>query len=135
MLKIMVTGGTGFIGSHSCLLFLEKGYELIIVDSYVNSSYKSIENIFRILGRKYNNLENKVQVFNLDLRNKKEIDDIFLNAELSGKPIDGVIHFAGLNSRTESILRPLNYWDSNLISTINLLQVMEKNNCFKLIYK
>ena len=88
MLKIMITGGTGFIGSHTSLLLLQKGYELVIVDSYVNSSCKSIENVLKILGKKFNNLENKVQLFNLDLRNKKKIDEIFLNAELSGKPID-----------------------------------------------
>ena len=83
MLKVMVTGGAGFIGSHTCLLLLEKGYELVIVDSYINSSFKSIENLIKISSKKCSNLENKVQVFNLDLRNKKKIDEIFLNAELS----------------------------------------------------
>ena len=74
MSRILITGGSGFIGSHTCLLLLEKGHELFIVDSYVNSSKKSIDNICKILEKKNINFSNKLHLFNLDLRNVKKIE-------------------------------------------------------------
>jgi len=134
MSRILVTGGSGFIGSHTCLLLLEKGYELFIADSYINSSKIAIENVCKILEKKNINFNDKLHIFNLDLRNINEIESLFKKASGSGKPIDGVIHFAGLKSVSDSILFPLDYWDANVKSTINLLKVMDFFRCRTIIF-
>ena len=74
MLKILVTGGSGFIGSHTCLLLLEKGYELFIADSFVNSSKKVVKNIIKILDTENLNTKERLHIFKVDLRNKEEIE-------------------------------------------------------------
>ena len=134
MARILVTGGSGFIGSHTCLLLLEKGHELFIVDSYINSSKLAIENICKILEKKNINFNNKLHIFDLDLRNINEIESLFKKVSESGKTIDGVIHFAGLKSVSDSILFPLDYWDANVKSTINLLKVMDFFRCRTIIF-
>lgn len=131
---ILVTGGAGFIGSHTCLLLLEKGYEIIIVDSYLNSSKKSLERVKKIREIKSKNFNDKMHIYNGDLRNKDLIKKIFKDAKESKKKIDCVIHFAGLKAVGESIINPLKYWENNLCSTINLLNVMESYSCNKMVF-
>ena len=132
MKRILVTGGAGFIGSHTCLTLLENEYELYVLDSFINSSPKSLKKIEQILKDK--NIKNKLHVYKGDLRNKAILNEIFYDALLSGIPIQGVIHFAGLKAVKESVENPLMYWDSNVNSAINLFKVMEENNCKILVF-
>tara|TARA_B100000212_G_C27381459_1_gene537293 strand:+ start:2684 stop:3742 length:1059 start_codon:yes stop_codon:yes gene_type:complete len=134
MKSILITGGLGYIGSHTSLVLLEKGYEILIIDSLVNSKKQTLERIKKILNKKNKKIENKISFFEGDLRNKKFIEDVFNFALKMKKPIEGVIHFAGLKSVGESVKFPLNYWDNNVISTINLLKVMQENFCNTLIF-
>ena len=134
MSKILVTGGAGYIGSHTSLRLLEMGYEVLIVDSFENSSPKVIEKIKRILSFEDSNLKSKLDFIEADLTDYEILKNIFQKNKRSGKPIDGVIHFAGLKAITESVNNPLKYWDNNLISTINLLKVMQSNNCNNIVF-
>ena len=134
MQRILVTGGAGFIGSHTSLLLIEKGYEILIVDSLVNSSIEALEGLKKIIGTKFLKMKNKLSFFKGDLRNESFIRDIFSNQYKIGKPITGVIHFAGLKSINESINDPLRYWDFNLVSTINLLKVMDSFECRTIVF-
>ena len=133
-MKVLVTGGAGFIGSHACLLLLEKGYEVVVIDSYINSNKKSINRVIEIL-----NLNNKInnfniKVFNADIRDEKLLDKLFFDSIKIGKPFQAVVHFAGLKSVKDSLLNPLIYWDINFAGSIKLLKVMEKYNCRTIIF-
>lgn len=134
MQSILVTGGAGFIGSHTCLLLLEKGYEIVILDSLVNSSRLAIERIKKIVNLQFPKMIKNLSFVKGDLRNEKLISDIFDNQTLIGKPIAGVIHLAGLKSIYESMQDPLKYWEFNLISTINLLKIMKLKNCKTIVF-
>ena len=134
MQRILVTGGVGFIGSHTSLLLIEKGYEILIVDSLINSSIKALKRINEIINIKYPEMKNKLTFFKGDLRDESFIRGIFSNQNKIGKPITGVIHFAGLKSINESINDPLRYWDFNLVSTINLLKVMDSFECRTIVF-
>ena len=131
---IFLTGGTGLIGSHTCVLLLEKGYEIIIIDSLVNSSKATIDRIKKIIDLKFPSMARNLNFFEGDLRNEKFIRDVFENQKIIGKPITSVIHFAGLKSINESLKDPLNYWDFNLISTINLLKTMKLYDCKTIVF-
>ena len=120
MQRILVTGGAGFIGSHTCLLLIEKGYEILIVDSLINSSIKVIERINKIIDINFPDKSDKFSFFKGDLRNESFVNKVFLDQYNLGKPITGVIHFAGLKAVNESIHEPLKYWDFNLVGAINL---------------
>ena len=126
MKQILVTGGTGFIGSHTSLVLLEKGYDLLIVDSLVNSS-PSVINKLEAINK---NKNSKIDFVKGDLRNENFLIELFEKH----KNIEAVMHFAGLKAVGESTHHPIKYWDSNLIGTITLLKVMEKFSCFKLIF-
>ena len=134
MSRILVTGGAGFIGSHTCLLLLEKGYDVLIIDSYKNSSELSIKRVKKILSNSGLDFEKKVFVRKCDMTNFNDLEKIFSEAHNEKKPLEGVIHFAGLKSVSESKLNPIIYWENNLISTINLLKIMQKYKCFSLIF-
>ena len=134
MQRILVTGGAGFIGSHTSLLLIEKGYEILVVDSLFNSSLKAIERINKIIDKKFPEMKNKFTFFKGDLRNESFVNEIFFKQHKIGKPITGVIHFAGLKAVNESINQPLKYWDFNLISSINLLKVMDLFECRTIVF-
>ena len=118
MYKILVTGGAGFIGSHTCLTLLLKGYELVVVDSLKNSDVKSLKNVKKILDGLIPNNKNNLDFFIGDLKNIAFINNVFLEEEKKGFPINGVIHFAGLKAVKESVKNPLIYWDNNLLGTM-----------------
>ncbi len=132
--RILITGGAGYIGSHTCLMLLEKGYNLIVYDSFVNSSIKSLDRVVQICEKKKLNITDKLKIIKGDLRNRFEIDKVFKEANDSLKPITAVIHFAGLKAVAESVRNPLHYWDMNVNSSINLFKVMDQNNCRKIIF-
>ena len=129
MKRILVTGGAGFIGSHTVIELLELNYEIIIIDSYVNSSIKTL-NYYLENNKKKSN----IKIFNLDLRDLESIEEIFSIAEKEGKSIDAVIHFSGLKAVGESVSNPLIYWDCNVIGTLNLLKMMDKYECYNLVF-
>ena len=121
MKNILVTGGTGFIGSHTSVMLLEEGNNVIILDNLVNSDYGVLEKI------KYLGVDGKLYFYRKSLMDN--LDSIFKEHE-----IDAVIHFAGLKSVNDSINNPLYYYENNVSGTINLLKTMQKFNCNKLIF-
>ena len=134
MKSILVTGGAGFIGSHTCLSLVEKGYHVVVVDSLVNSSEDSLDKLHQILSKKNISLEDKISFFKGDLRDKEFIEDIFFLNKKKENPISCVIHFAGLKAVNESVISPLKYWDINVNGTINLLQTMLKSDCRTIVF-
>ena len=134
MRSILVTGGAGFIGSHTCLLLLEKGYIVFIIDSFINSSEKSIERVSAILKKQCINTEGRIFLIKGDLKKKCDIEKAFQMSFKFKKPIRSVIHFAGLKSVYDSVKDPLNYWDNNINGTINLLKVMQKYSCKNIVF-
>ena len=133
-MSILVTGGAGFIGSHTCLNLLEKGYEVYVIDSFINSSPESLKRVMQIYKRNQNKLDNKLNLYKGDLRNKSLLEEVFTIAKNNGNNIEGVIHFAGLKSVKESIKEPLLYWDSNVNSSLNLLEAMKNNHCHTIVF-
>ena len=127
--RILVTGGCGFIGSHTCLALLDKGYEVWVLDSLLNSSPISLERV-KLLSTN----SDKLLLFKGDLRDLNFIREVFKKAQNKDTNFAGVIHFAGLKSVAESIHQPINYWDNNVFSTFNLLRVMEENNCKTIVF-
>ena len=111
-MKILVTGGAGYIGSHTCVELLEKGMEVVCIDNLVNSNYKAIERVEQITGK-------HIEFYEDDVRDRNKLDKIFTDHK-----IDCVIHFAGLKAVGESVSMPLEYYDNNLNSTIVLCQTM-----------
>jgi len=132
--RILITGGSGFIGSHTCLVYLAKGYEIFVLDSNINSSQISLEKVKNILLKEGINCDNRLHFFKGDLRNKDILEKIFKRSAKEGKPIDGVVHLAGLKSVSQSNKNSLMYWDNNLSGTINLLMTMDKYSCNNLIF-
>ena len=134
MKSIFVTGGTGFIGSHTCLLLLEKGFTLFILDSFVTSSQKSLQKVSVILRERGVDTEGKIFLVEGDIKNTYDIERIFKMSYELNKKIESVIHFAGLKSVADSVKNPQVYWDNNVNGTINLLKIMEKYNCKKIVF-
>ncbi|MBE7063447.1 MAG: UDP-glucose 4-epimerase GalE [Clostridia bacterium] len=122
MKKILVTGGAGYIGSHTAVELLLAGKEIVIVDNFCNSKPEAIDNIKKITGKDF-------AFYEADLRNRTAIEKIFCENE-----IDCVIHFAGLKAVGESVAMPLEYYHNNLVSTLILCQVMAEKNVKKLVF-
>lgn len=121
-MKILVTGGTGYIGSHTVCQLLENNYEVIILDNLSNSKKEVIDKIDLITGKKPTFYEG-------DVCDKELLTTIF-----QSEKIDAVIHFAGYKAVGESVSKPLNYYNNNLISTIHLLEVMKEYECKNIIF-
>ncbi|MEG1647549.1 MAG: UDP-glucose 4-epimerase GalE [Bacilli bacterium] len=121
-MKILVTGGAGYIGSHTCVELLNKGNDLIIIDNFFNSNSKVLENIKKITNK-------ELKFYLGDVCNKELLKKIFLENK-----IDAVIHFAGYKAVGESVKKPLMYYNNNLLSTITLCEVMSEFNCKKLVF-
>ena len=121
-MTIMVLGGAGYIGSHTCLALLEADYEVVVVDNLSNSSMQSMERVEELSGK-------KLTFYKEDLLNEDGLSLIFDNE----KP-DAVIHFAGLKAVGESVAKPLWYYYNNITGTLNLLNVMKKHKVFKLVF-
>lgn len=122
MKTILVTGGTGFIGSHTCVELLQQDYSVIVVDNLCNSNKEVIKRIHTIT-------EKAVTFYSVDLLDKTALDSVF-----SRHSIDAVIHFAGLKAVGESTQIPLTYYHNNLTGTLNLLDVMENHQVFDLVF-
>ncbi len=133
-MRVLVTGGAGFIGSHTCLALLEQGYDVVVIDSYVNSHKKSLERVLEILKNNKRIRKLDIQIKKVDIRDKEVIDKLFSEYEGLGKPIEAVIHFAGLKSVKDSVLNPLIYWDNNVNGLINLLSIMKRYKCRTIVF-
>ena len=120
--KILVTGGAGFIGSHTCVEFLENGYEGIVLDNLSNSKEESIRRIEQITGK-------TVTFCKADMRDEAAVRAIF-----AANPIDAVVHFAGLKAVGESVQKPLAYYENNLNGTFVLLKVMQEYGCKTIVF-
>tara|TARA_Y100000589_G_scaffold331165_1_gene383547 strand:+ start:832 stop:1878 length:1047 start_codon:yes stop_codon:yes gene_type:complete len=130
---ILITGGFGYIGSHTCLNLLERGENILIIDSLVNSTIK-VKSKIEFLSSLKSNSNGKLIFREGDIRDKDWLRDIFKEFKLLRKPINFVFHFAGLKSVEESTQIPLEYWDTNVNGTINLLNIMKEYNCFNIIF-
>ena len=133
-MKVLVTGGAGFIGSHTCLALLQKGYEVVAVDSFVNSKKKSLHAVIDIVRSCKKDNQFKFNIIEADIRDEYILDRLFLDSKLIGNPFQAVIHCAGLKSVNDSVLDPLLYWDVNLNGSIKLLRVMNKYDCRKIVF-
>ncbi|MBZ4248199.1 SDR family NAD(P)-dependent oxidoreductase, partial [Streptococcus pneumoniae] len=120
--KILVTGGAGFIGTHTVIELIQAGHQVVVVDNLVNSNRKSLEVVERITGV-------EIPFYEADIRDTVTLRDIFKQEEPTG-----VIHFAGLKAVGESTRIPLAYYDNNIAGTVSLLKVMEENNCKNIIF-
>ena len=121
-MSVLVTGGAGFIGSHTCVELLEAGYDVIILDNLCNSKSKSVERIEEITGK-------KVKFYKCDIRDRAGLDKIF--AENS---VDAVIHFAGLKAVPESCRKPLMYYENNISGTVTLCEAMAAAGCKRIVF-
>ena len=121
-MQILVTGGAGFIGSHTVLELLNKDHEVIVIDNLSNSKYESLERVQRIAGR-------SITFYEVDLLNKARVDEIFASSS-----VDAVIHFAAYKAVGESVAKPMMYYENNITSTLNLIEVMNKHNVKNLVF-
>ncbi len=134
METILVTGGLGFVGSHTCVKLLENNYNIVIVDSLINSSRDILDKIKEIFNLKGVKVNHKIQFIEGDLRDRFFLENVFNSYSKTDRPIKFVLHFAGLKSIYASIKMPIEYWDANVSSTISLLSIMKKYHCFSLIF-
>ncbi len=132
MRNILVTGGAGFIGSHTCLSLLKSGFNLVVLDSFVNSSPESLRRVSNLVQNDEGLV--RLKVIRGDIRDISIVREIFSNQINIGKPIDAVIHFAGLKSVANSFQSPLSYWDVNVNGTRILLSAMKEFKCFTLVF-
>jgi UDP-glucose 4-epimerase len=121
-MRILVTGGAGYIGSHTCIELLEQGHEVIVVDNLCNSSRVSLERVETITGK-------KVTFYEADLLDRKALEEIFEH-----ESIDAVIHFAGLKAVGESVAKPLEYYHNNITGTLILCDVMREHKVKNIIF-
>ncbi len=121
-MSILVTGGAGFIGSHTCVELLQNGYEIVVLDNFINSKPESLKRVKQITGRDF-------PFYETDLLDQQGLEKVF-----SENKIDAVIHFAGLKAVGESVQKPLWYYHNNLTGTLLLCQTMAKYNVKKLVF-
>jgi len=119
---VLVTGGSGYIGSHTLILLDEAGYEFVVYDNLLNSSKEAIKRVENIIGKSIEFVEG-------DIRDEEALSRVF-----DSYSIDSVIHFAGLKAVGESVEKPLEYYDNNINGTLVLLSVMQKYNCKRIIF-
>ena len=121
-MKILVTGGAGYIGSHTCVELLEAGYEVIVVDNLSNSNEEALKRVKEITGK-------NLKFYKIDLIDKQALEMVFRENE-----INAVIHFAGLKAVGESVKVPMKYYHNNILSTVVLCEVMKTFNVSNLVF-
>lgn len=121
-MKILVTGGAGYIGSHTCVELLEAGYDVVVVDNLYNASEKSVERVKEITGK-------DLAFYQADILDEEALDKIF-----EKEKVDAVIHFAGLKAVGESVAKPLEYYKNNITGTLILCDVMRKHKVKNIIF-
>lgn len=121
-MNILVTGGAGYIGTHTCVELLNNGYEVIVVDNFINSKKESIKRVEEITNK-------KIKFYEIDILDEKALDLVFLSNK-----IDAVIHFAGLKAVGESVEVPLKYYHNNITGSLILCEIMKKHNVKKIVF-
>ena len=121
-MTVLITGGAGFIGSHTMVEFLEAGHDLVVVDNFCNSKPASLERVKQITGKDF-------KFYEVDLTDYDAFEKVFKENK-----IEGAVHFAGLKAVGESVAQPLRYYENNLMSTLNLCKLMSKYNAKKLVF-
>ena len=121
-MRILVTGGAGYIGSHTCVELLNAGYDVVVVDNLYNASEKALDRVEKITGK-------KVVFYNADIRDKQAMNDIF-----DKEKVDAVIHFAGLKAVGESVVKPIEYYENNIAGTLNLCDAMRNHGVKNIIF-
>lgn len=121
-MAVLVTGGAGYIGSHTCVELINSGAEVVIVDNFYNCKKSSIDRIRALVNKDF-------KYYECDIRDRNGLDAIFKKEK-----IDSVIHFAGLKAVGESVEKPLEYFDNNVNGTLVLLDVMRSNGCKKIVF-
>ena len=121
-MKLLVTGGAGYIGSHTCLELLNEGHEVVVLDNLSNSKYESVRRVQKLSGK-------KITFYQTDLNDSDGLLKIF-----ESHHFDGVIHFAGLKAVGESVALPLKYYENNVSGTVQLLQTMQAFDVRNLIF-
>ena len=134
MKNVLVTGGCGFIGSHTCIDLINNGFKIYVVDSNINSSSKVLEKVKTILSKNRKDIDQNLIFEKGDIRDDKFLNKVFMRAKDEGNPINAVIHFAGLKSVAESVKEPLLYWDNNFLGSLTLIKVMKKFNCNTIVF-
>lgn len=122
-MSILVTGGAGFIGSHTCVELLNAGYEVVVVDNLYNSSPEALKRVEKITGK-------SVKFYEADIRDKEAMNEIFDKE----KDVESVIHFAGLKAVGESVVKPIEYYDNNIAGTLVLCDVMRNHGVKNIIF-
>lgn len=122
MKTILVTGGAGYIGSHTLIELINNNFEVVVIDNLANSSRESLRRVEQITGH-------EIPFIEADIRDQSVLDDIFTTYS-----IDSVIHFAGLKAVGESVAKPLEYYDNNLVSTLALLEAMREHSVKQLVF-
>ena len=121
-MKILVTGGAGFIGTHTLIELHHAGHETVVVDNLCNSNRKSLARVAQIIGK-------EIPFYEVDIRDREG-----LNKVMEAHQFDACIHFAGLKAVGESVEKPLEYYENNISGTLTLLDVMRKHNCKNIIF-
>ena len=121
-MSILVTGGAGYIGSHTCIELMKAGYDVVVVDNLYNSKREALKRTAELSGK-------QVPFYECDIRDKAGLSKVF-----SEEKIDAVIHFAGLKAVGESCQKPLEYYDNNIGGTLTLCEVMKEFGCKKLVF-
>ncbi len=129
MAHLLITGGAGFIGSHTCVVLLAQGHQITVLDNFSNSSPQVITRI-KELGGLFS--QDRIKFIEGDIRSKEDLNKAFLSS--SSTPIKGVIHFAGLKAVGESVQDPLKYWDVNLSGSRTLLGSMQSHDCRCIVF-
>ena len=124
MARLLITGGAGFIGSHTCLVLLEAGHQLVALDNFNNSSPESLRRVQDLSGT----AQGQLQVLEGDIRSPSDLDQAFRSG------IDAVVHFAGLKAVGESVSQPLSYWDVNVNGSGQLLNAMRGHGCRTIVF-
>ena len=127
MVKVLVTGGAGYIGSHTCLSLLEDGYDVTVLENFSNSSPIALDRVEHLSGR-------KLSVVNGDIRDESFLEEVFQGIERSNERFDLVVHLAGVKSVAESVKDPLKYWDVNLTGSQKLFAAMRTHECKNLLF-
>ncbi|MGG4489212.1 UDP-glucose 4-epimerase GalE [Metabacillus idriensis] len=121
-MKILVTGGAGYIGTHICVELLDAGFEIVVVDNFCNSHPAALDRVKLITGKDFIS-------YDFDLGQKEKLENVFTENDIAA-----VIHLAGLKAVGESVTIPLRYYQNNLISTLNLCEVMENHDVYNLVF-
>ena len=134
MRKILVTGGLGYIGSHTCIELLKNNYKVTILDSLFNSKFETFQKIKQVISKENKNSLNNLDFFQGDIRDYEFLEKLFSDQISIDSNFDAVIHLCGLKSVEESSKKPISYWDVNVLGTINLIKVMRKFECYNLLF-